>query len=184
MDSTAGQFVIATPKLIAPLFERSVILMLDHSTEGAMGVILNKPIETTVADLAGKVFEEGFDWAKPLHLGGPVPGPLVVLHALEDLADREVLPGVFVTLEATKAQEVIGRRPEPSLIIANYSGWGPGQLEDEFDRGSWLALPATAAQVFDVRDDDPWDALLRAANALKLAADLNLPGVPDDPRAN
>jgi putative transcriptional regulator len=184
MDSIAGRFLIATPRLVAPLFERSVLLMIDHSPEGAMGVILNKPIETTVADLAGKVFEEGFDWEKPLHLGGPVPGPLIVLHAMEELSDREVLPGVFATLEAAKAQEVIGRRPEPSIVIANYAGWGPGQLEDEFDRGSWLVLPATAEQVFDVLDVDPWDALLRAANALKLAADLGLPGVPDDPRAN
>ncbi|HWE38739.1 MAG TPA: YqgE/AlgH family protein [Isosphaeraceae bacterium] len=184
MDSIAGQFLIATPKLVAPLFERSVLLMLDHSPEGAMGVILNKPIETTVADLAGKVFEEGFDWEKPLHLGGPVAGPLIVIHTIAELADREVVPGVFGTLEAAKAQEVIGRRPEPSFVIANYSGWGPGQLEDEFDRGSWLALPATTEQVFEIADDDPWDTLLRAANALKLTADLGLPGIPDDPRAN
>ena len=56
------------------MFARSVILMLDHNDEGAMGVIVNQPINTTVTDLAGRIFEEDFEWNKPLHLGGPVPG--------------------------------------------------------------------------------------------------------------
>src|SRR3954468_22224733 len=85
MNSLKGHLLIATPDLLAPLFARSVILIIDHDEEGAMGVILNRPTEASVSDLAGKIFEEDFSWEKPLHLGGPVSGPLMVLHALPDL---------------------------------------------------------------------------------------------------
>ena len=141
MNSLKGQLLIATPQLLAPIFTRSVILMLEHNEEGAMGVILNQPINTTITDLAGKIFEDGFEWDKPLSLGGPVPGPLMVIHTFEDLADAEVLPGIFHTLEASRVQEVIGRRPEPSLIIANYSGLGTGAARRRVRLG-FLAHPA------------------------------------------
>ena len=58
------------------------MLLLDHDESGALGVLLNVPTGTTMTDLASRVFEEGFAWDKPLHLGGPVPGPLVVLHRI------------------------------------------------------------------------------------------------------
>ena len=78
MQSLKGQLLIAAPQLDTPIFSRSVILMLDHNEDGAMGLILNQPINTLITDLAGKIFEEGFEWDKPLHLGGPVPGSLIV----------------------------------------------------------------------------------------------------------
>src|SRR5262245_58507737 len=125
MQSLKGQLLIATPQLVNPMFSRSVILMLDHNEEGAMGIILNQPINTQITDLAGKIFEVGFEWSKPLHLGGPVPGSLLVLHTLKAMADHEIIPGVFVTFEPSTVQEIIHGRPEPSIVIANYSGWGP-----------------------------------------------------------
>jgi putative transcriptional regulator len=94
-----------------------------------------------VTDLAGKIFEDDFEWDKPLHIGGPVEGPLVVLHTIEEMADGEVIPGVFQTLEATKVQHVISQKIQPSLIVANYSGWCPGQLEDEIERESMIIPP-------------------------------------------
>jgi len=165
MNSLKGQLLIATPQLLAPIFTRSVILMLEHNEDGAMGVILNQPINTTITDLAGKIFEEGFEWDKPLSLGGPVPGPLMVLHTVEELSDQEVLPGIFHTLEASRVQEVIRRRPEPSLVIANYSGWGPGQLEGEFGWDSWLTLPARDDYVFWVGEKDLWKVVVNQVNA-------------------
>jgi putative transcriptional regulator len=143
MTSLKGHLLIAAPRLRDPNFARTVLLVLVHDEGGAMGLVLNRPTGTMISDLAGKVFEEGFVWDRPIHLGGPVKGPFTVIHALEDLADREVIPGVYQTIEATKVQEVISRKPEPLLAVANHSGWGPGQLEGEFDEGSWLSLPAT-----------------------------------------
>jgi putative transcriptional regulator len=184
MNSLKGHLLIATPQLLAPIFARSVILMLEHNEEGAMGVIVNQPINTTITDLAGKIFEEGFEWDKPLHLGGPVPGPLMVLHTLEELADQVILPGIGHTLEASRVQEIIRQRPEPSLIIANYSGWGPGQLEGEFDWDSWLTLPATPDRVFWTGEKNLWKVVVNEVNAKKLSEFLKLREMPPDPSMN
>ena len=115
MQSLKGHLLIATPQLNSPLFARSVILMLEHNDQGAMGVIVNQPINTMITDLAGKIFEEDFEWNKPLHLGGPVPGSLIILHAREDLGDYEIIPGVFVTLEAIGRA---GDHPRPHRAVA------------------------------------------------------------------
>jgi putative transcriptional regulator len=184
MTSLKGQLLVAAPGLPGPMFARSVVLLLDHDEAGAMGVILNAPTGTTMTDLAGKLFEEGFAWDKPLHLGGPVPGPLVVLHEIEDLADREVVPGVYAALEAVKAQEVASRKAEPSLVLANHAAWGPGQLEDEIGSGHWYTLPATAEVVLWRADADLWDVAIKRANARKLSAILRLRGLPADPGWN
>jgi putative transcriptional regulator len=184
MESLQGQLLIATPQILTPIFYRSVILMLEHNQDGALGVILNRPTNATVTSLAGKVFADDFAWDKPLQFGGPVPGPLMVLHALEDLADQEVLPGLFSTIEATKVQEVISRKPEPCLVLANYSGWGSGQLESEFDRESWLTLPATVEHVFWAGEEDLWQVVRRQANVRTLSDFLGLRDLPSDPSLN
>ena len=184
MKSLKGHLLIAAPQLSAPIFARSVILMLDHNEDGALGVILNQPINTVVTDLAGKIFEDDFEWDKPLHLGGPVPGSLTVLHTMEGLGDQEIIPGVFVSLDVESVHKVIHRRPEPSLVIANYSGWGPGQLEGEFEGDSWITLPATAEHVFWAGERDIWKVTTGAVNSRKLSEFLKLKTLPADPSLN
>lgn len=184
MNSLKGQLLIASPRLLTPFFTRTVILMLEHNEDGALGVVLNRPTEATVTDIAEKVFEEHFEWDKPVSLGGPVPGPLMILHDIEDLADQEVISGVFSSVEAEKVQRIILQKAEPSLIVANYSGWGPGQLEGEFGVDSWLTLTATAAYVFWTGPRDLWEVVVKEVNAKKLTEFLNLREVPPDPRMN
>jgi putative transcriptional regulator len=184
MKSLRGHLLISTHILLDPDFARTVLLVLEHDEDGARGVVLNRPTETTLSDLAGRDFEEGFVWDRPIHLGGPVTGPFTVLHAIEDLADREVIPGVYHTVEATKVQEVISRKPEPLLAVANHSGWGPGQLEGEFDEGSWLSLPATPEHVFWSGEKELWKVVVSEVNARKLADLLGLGALPPDPRMN
>lgn len=181
MTSLQGHLLIATPRLLTPIFTRSVILMIDHDEGGAMGVLLNRPTDATATDLAGVILEPGFAWDKPLNLGGPVSGPLMVLHTLAELADREVLPGVCLTLEAAKAKAILSRKAEPSRIVVNYSGWGPGQLEGEFGWDSWLTLPAKADHVFGSGPDALWEAVVKQVNARKLSEFLGLriPSPPD-----
>ena len=184
MRSLKGHLLIATPGLMAPFFSRSVILMLEHNEDGAAGVVLNRPTETTVADIAEEVFSTPLDWEKLLLLGGPVPGPLMVIHQEPRLADREVIPGVFNAVEMSKVREALFDRLEPSLILANYAGWGPGQLEGEFDLDSWLTLPATLETIFWAGPIDLWDATVRRVNARKLSEFLGLGDSPIDPSLN
>jgi len=184
MKSLKGHLLIATPGLTDPDFARTVLLVLGHDGDGAIGLVLNRPTGATISDLAGTVFEEGFEWGKPILFGGPVTGPFVVIHTIEDLADREVIPGVYHTLEATKVQEIISRKPEPSLAVAIHAGWGPGQLEGEFEEDSWLTLPATPEYVFWAEDKDLWKVPVNEVNAKKLADFLGLGELPPDPSVN
>lgn len=164
MNSLKGHLLIASPSLDAPFFTKTVILMLDHSEEGALGVVLNRPTEATITDIAEQVIDEPMDWEKPIYLGGPVQGPLMVLHAEEDddEDDEEVMPGIFRSIEANRVRDLIRNQTEPSRVVANYSGWGPGQLEGEFDWNSWLTLPATAEHVFWDRETDLWEEVVKA----------------------
>jgi putative transcriptional regulator len=184
MDSLKGHLLIATAQLIAPIFSRSVILMLDHSESGAAGLILNRPTEATVASISEQVFEEPSDWDKAISLGGPVPGPMVVLHTLEDMGDQQVIPGVYSTVDAAKVKELVRTMPEPALTVANYSGWAPGQLEGEIESGSWVTMPAHVKHVFWDGAGDLWRAVMREYNTRQLSTLLRLREVPDDPTVN
>ena len=116
----------------------SVILLLSATEAAASGVILNQPIKTTLTELSGKIFAADFDWDKPICLGGPLASSLMVLHRDERLADNEVIPGVYFTADPSRVHALVELRPEPSLVLANYAAWGPGQLDGELDaiRGS------------------------------------------------
>lgn len=186
MNSLKGHLLIATRELASPLFARSVILMIDHDEDGAMGVILNRATDATAADLGRALFsDEDVTWEKSVLLGGPVPGPVILLHAQADLADREVVPGVYLTLEADKVREAFARQPDPSRLFVNYSGWGPGQLEGEFEWDSWVTLPATAEDVFaDSTGDDLWESVVGRANVRKLGEFLRVKVIPPDPSWN
>jgi len=184
MPTLKGHLLIATPHLQSPIFTRSVILMLEQNEEGALGVILNQPINATMSDLAGKIFVEGFEWDKPISLGGPVPSSLIVLHAIELLADQEIIPGVYMTADGSKVQELVARRPEPSLVVANCSGWGPGQLDGEIRDGSWLTLPATIYHVFGTEETELWRVVVHEVSRKNLADLLGVRDVPADPSLN
>ncbi len=184
MTSLSGHLLVASPKLLDPNFTRTVLLLFEHSQRGAAGVVLNRATEATVSDLAEQVFEEPFSWDKVIHLGGPVAGPLLVLHTVEEFADRTILPGVYSTFLTTKIQRLIRERPEPSLIIANCAGWGPGQLEGELERADWDHLPASPEHLFRDTTTDLWDDLSRASRSGNLARYLGLKVVPGDPGAN
>jgi putative transcriptional regulator len=184
MQSLKGHLLVATPQLNAPIFSRSVLLMLEHTNEGAAGVILNRPTDATITDVSERIFEERFEWEKPVSLGGPVPGPLMVLHTLESLADQETIAGVYNTVDSEKIQQLLRSKSEPMLIVANYAGWGPGQLEGEIEEDSWLSMPATSRHVFWEGDDDLWDVVIKEIKSAELARLFHLRTLPDDPRVN
>jgi putative transcriptional regulator len=158
--------------------------MFEHNEHGAMGVILNRPTDATVTDVAEQVLKESLDWEKPIHIGGPVSGPLLVLHEHADLADQEVLEGIYSSIEASKVQEILRRQPEPCLIVANYAGWGPGQLEGELAEDSWLTCPATEELIFWDGAGDLWQTVVQKLRSSLLQDMLGLDALPDDPTVN
>jgi putative transcriptional regulator len=185
MNSLKGHLLVATPRLLDPNFVRTVLLMLEHNEEGAAGVVLNRPTQATVSDIAEQVLDEAMEWDKAIYMGGPVTGPLMILHTDESLGDLNPLPGVFSTADAPKIEQMLRVRIEPSLVIANYAGWGPGQLESEIAEDSWLSLPARPEFVFwDGDAEDLWDAVVKEIHAGDLSRFLGLRDLPEDPSVN
>ncbi|WP_169979451.1 YqgE/AlgH family protein [Tautonia rosea] len=184
MTSLKGNFLIASNSLADPNFVRTVLLMVEHSETGAAGVILNRPTGATIAEISRKVFNEPDDWDKPIFLGGPVPGPLMVLHAVEALSDQSVIEGLYTTIDPDKIQELIQLRVEPSVFLANYAGWGAGQLEMELAEDSWRVIPADSSLALEGGDASLWETLMRRVSANLLAGALGLPDLPNDPTLN
>ena len=158
--------------------------MLDHSSGGAAGVVINRPTDATVASIAEQVFEEPSDWEKLICLGGPVPGPMIVLHTIKALSDHEILNGVFSTVDAAKVRDLLRRQVEPSLTVANYAGWSAGQLESEIAEGSWVSIKARPDLVFRDGDDDLWKVASKEFNSRRLTDMLRIREMPADPRVN
>lgn len=171
--SLRGKLLIAAPSLF-DFFRRTVILMVEHTDEGAFGVVLNRASESTVgeavpalADLAGA---DG-----PVYIGGPVAtDSVVVLGEFEDPdASPKVVVGDLGLVDPD--EEAAVRRVR---IYAGHAGWGPGQLEGELENEAWLIEPANAEDPF--RDDDLWStALQRRGGEYALIATM-----PDDPSLN
>lgn len=167
-DSLEGKLLIAMPGMGDPRFERSVIFMCAHSEDGALGLIVNKPApELKFATLIEQL---GIDAGDPkrdirVHFGGPVEnGRGFVLHSADYESDESTLK-VDDTFGMTATLDVLedianGFGPNSALLALGYSGWGPGQLEDEILQNGWLTCQAAPEIVFGADDEGKWNAAL------------------------
>jgi len=161
MESLKGQLLIAGPTLVDPNFRRTVVLVGEHTDEGALGVVLNRASEATV-DEALPELAPVLDSLGYVHFGGPVqPSAIVVLA---DFADPEragalVLDSVGF-LPAEVDPDEIGELRR-ARVFAGYAGWGPGQLDGELEEGSWIVEPALADDVFTNEPEALWADVLR-----------------------
>ena len=167
----AGQILIAMPGMADPRFERSVVLVCAHSAEGAMGLIVNKPLaELSFSGLLEQlkipVAASGRDIR--VHFGGPVErGRGFVLHSPDwERGGAEGTMQVPGGREMTATINVLealakGGGPGKALLALGYSGWGPGQLEAEIARNDWLTSEAAEGLVFGADDRVKWSAALR-----------------------
>lgn len=179
MRSLRGQFLLASPSLRDPNFAESVIFMLQHNDEGATGLIINAPLEATVADALGE--EVGTDVQEPLRRGGPCNGPMMVLHDVGELdAGDEVLPGIFYTYARVDIEQVLSASDCNAVYVLGYAGWQAEQLEREMSEGSWVISPATPNDVF-ASPDGLWSRLSQRADLMKF---LPPDKIPDDPDLN
>jgi putative transcriptional regulator len=178
--SLRGRLLIASPALTDPNFSRSVVLITEHGPDGAMGVVLNRPSEIEVDDVAPELGEiaEG----EPVFIGGPVqPQALVVLARFSDTdaAAWVVCDDVgFVAAETEYAElpEVVRR----GRVYAGYSGWGSGQLEEELSEDAWIVEPPRPTELFADDPETLWaDVLARKGGQFALIARM-----PDDPTLN
>jgi len=158
-----GQLLVAMPGLADPRFAKSVIYMCAHNAEGAMGLVLNKTIESlTFPDLLSQLGIVGSSGGIPIriHFGGPVEsGRGFVLHSADYVQDATMVVDTAVALTATidilKAIAQ-GAGPKQRLLALGYSGWGAGQLDAEIKANGWLNVPADDELVFGADLDGKW----------------------------
>ena len=158
--SVAPGLLIAMPSLQDPNFDHSVLLLCDHSAEGAFGIVINRPSKVPVETVCE---EFGIPWSgqseTPIYSGGPVDvGRGWILHSSELRAegDLEVMDGLTLSSSRVVLDEY-ARDPEgPFRLFMGYAGWGPSQLDQEIAEGSWLTAPVNADFVFKTAAPEYW----------------------------
>ena len=164
-----GQLLIAMPGMTDRRFERSVVFICAHSSEGAMGLIINKPARVlNFAELLSQldIEVEVEDTARPVLFGGPVEhGRGFVLHSNDyqsEGATMDVEGGFGMTATLDVLRDLAGGGgPKAALLALGYAGWGPGQLEAEFRANGWLAAPSDAGLVFETPAEDIWERAMQ-----------------------
>jgi putative transcriptional regulator len=148
MRSLAGHLLVASPQLPDENFYRTVVLIIHHDEQGAVGVVLNRPTGSTIREVWESLADEPCESDQPINIGGPVQGPLMAIHTNSGHAENEILPGVFFATHRDQLNEIVREEDQPFRIYNGYSGWAPGQLEDELKAGGWMVIPATYDHVF------------------------------------
>ena len=178
--SLRGKLLIASPSLLDPNFARTVVLITEHNNEGAMGVVLNRPSETEVGEVAPELAP--LVAAEPVFIGGPVqPQALVVLAEFSDpsAAAWVVVADVGFVSAETEPDE-LERAIRRGRVYAGYSGWGAGQLEGELAEDAWIVEPPMPSELFADDPEQLWqDVLARKGGQFALIARM-----PDDPSMN
>lgn len=169
--SLVGKFLVASRQLRDPNFLQTVVLMLEHGEEGALGVVLNRPTEKSITDVWDAIDADPVENPRPLYQGGPVPGPLIGLHTSEELSEKTVLPGLYLSLQRHSLDELVRQDNHPYRLFTSNSGWGGGQLEGELEIGGWLTAPGTLDDVF-ADPEELWQTVTK-----RIGLGIMLPGI-------
>ncbi len=162
-----GQFLIAMPSMADPYFSKTLTYVCEHNEHGALGVIVNRPIELTLKGLFEQVdiaLKEVPHWAEePVYFGGPVQMDRgFVLH--RPAGEWSSTLAISSNTGLTTSRDILealasGSGPEQFIITLGYAGWAPGQLEHEISQNAWLSVSASIDMIFSL----PWDERLPAA---------------------
>ncbi len=181
MDSLKGQVLVAEPTLPDPNFSRSVVLIAHHDADGALGLVLNRPSETVVAEAAPELARLCGERAL-VHEGGPVaPRGVIVLAEFEQPEAAGLLVAGDLGLVGPDSDlESLAGEVRRARVFAGHSGWAPGQLDQELEAEGWIVAPLARDDVFAAVTADLWRTVLaRKGGRYALAARM-----PTDPSLN
>lgn len=170
-------FLLSMPQLLDPNFSKSVILLCEHSAEGAFGLIVNHPSEYLAAEAVQLKPELEAPNDMPLLIGGPVEpqrGWILTSRApelpgIEDeqrpdgILSKEIGAGLHLSASPLLLRRVIQAHPIPrrTAVLAGYAGWGPGQLDEELAQSAWLIAPVELDLVFEIPSAVCWDMAMK-----------------------
>ncbi len=156
MSTLRNQFLIAMPHLKDPNFEGTISYICDHGDEGAMGIVINRPLNISLGEMLSQLEIGNTDNASPVYSGGPVQVDRgFVLHS----PGRDWQSSMAVSAEIciTTSKDILeamakNQGPEDSLVALGYAGWGAGQLEEELSNNVWITCPADTGILFHTAD--------------------------------
>jgi putative transcriptional regulator len=161
----APGFLIAVPQLGDPNFHRALILMLEHTGEGALGIVVNRTASIHLDEVARlqKVDVRPEMKEAPVYVGGPVqPERGFVLHSQPGLDESvEVRNGLYISSSSDSLKELLLGPPDAFRLCLGYAGWGAGQLEKEMQEGAWIAAPLDVKHVLTTPSGQAWESVLR-----------------------
>jgi len=166
--SLINQLLIAMPGMADPNFSSTVTLICEHNDDGALGIIINRPLSLKLSGLFEQLSVDDADpdvASSPVMAGGPVGTERgFVLHGNDHSFENTLC--VSDDIQLTLSRDVIdamatGEGPEKSLVAVGYAGWEPGQLEEEMLANAWLNVDATPELVFDTPFEERWDSAAR-----------------------
>lgn len=166
MDGWSGHLLIAPAWMSDPHFAHSLVLLLQHDGQGAFGLALNRPTETTVREVWKQATGEACGLEDHIYLGGPVAGPLFALHERPEHGEATACEGLYITTDPQQLAALLADPPARLRVFAGYSGWGEGQLERELQEAAWVTAPGVADDAFCVSGEPFWRAVLMRATRL------------------
>lgn len=169
LSSLQNHFLIAMPSMDDPYFARTVTYICEHNNEGAMGLIINQPVELSVEDLLEKleivIPDETRGLDTPVYSGGPLARDRgFVLHSNDHIWRSSVKLSDDVTITTSKdILEALGQgnKPNDYLLTLGYAGWEAGQLERELAENSWLTIPADNDILFHTPSNERWQKAVK-----------------------
>jgi putative transcriptional regulator len=181
LDSLKGQLLLASPALFDPNFRRAVVLVTEHNDEGAAGLVLNRPSETSVVDAVPELVPLVGDEER-VYVGGPVQeSAVLVLAEFDDPDDAAMLiVGDVGFVPGDGDFDLLASATRRVRVFAGYAGWGPGQLEAELDESSWIVEASPEPEFFPEPDEDLWGRVLRDKGGVYRVVAM----MPDDPSVN
>ena len=183
MKSLAGQFLVASPHLRDPNFAKSVVLILQHEEQGALGIAVNRPGDKTVDEVWELIGNEPCGCSELVYVGGPVPGPLIAVHDRRRHAEKEVLLKLYMSMQKDAIDALVRDEGAKFRLFSGHSGWGGGQLENEMRVGGWLTWPASAAQVF-ADPETMWQTVCGKIGRKIIAPNIPPERLPENPELN
>lgn len=179
MPGLSNSLLIAHPSLLDPNFRRSIVFITAHSaSEGAHGIIINRPTDNTVADLlpAGDMGELG---DLPVFVGGPVGQDQLTFAVFRKQSGGDVIE-CKAHLEIDEARELVGKKSASVRAFIGYAGWTAGQLENELAQKSWIVRPPEREVLDPKKCKELWPSIMRGLGPwFRL-----LSSAPDDPSRN
>lgn len=180
MQSLQGHLLVASPHLPDPNFYRSVVLIIEHHEEAAIGLILNRTSLSPLREVWQQISESPCSSDQNIGVGGPVDGPLMCIHAHPEFADHEITSGIFFASRRDELEHIVGQTEYPFRVFSGYSGWGAGQLDQELRVGGWLTVPAKCCHVFESDESTLWQRVTHTIGREITHSALRIRHQPED----